>query len=94
MKNGKNFNLFVPNAPFLYPLITENRNVFCCFQGIDRERVLWERMGEKVADNQAVRGAFRTQLKLEMKTFVKIYYITFIQTLHSRVLTSEGVIKH
>ena len=30
-------NLFVPNAPFLYPLKTsENRKVFWCFQGVDK----------------------------------------------------------
>ena len=41
------FNLFVPNAPFLYPLkILENLTVldFLMFSG-GRERVHWERMG-------------------------------------------------
>ena len=31
------FNLFVPNAPFLYPLKTsENREIFLCFQGVQK----------------------------------------------------------
>ena len=31
------FNPFFPNAPFLYPMKTsENRNVFLCFQGVDK----------------------------------------------------------
>ena len=31
------FNPFVPNAPFLYPLKTsENRDVFWCFQGVEK----------------------------------------------------------
>ena len=30
-------NIFVPNAPFLYPLKTsENRKVFWCFQGLEK----------------------------------------------------------
>ena len=30
-------NLFVPNAPFLYPLkMSENRKVFGCFQGVEK----------------------------------------------------------
>ena len=32
-----NVNPFVPNAPFLYPLkISENREVFRCFQGEEK----------------------------------------------------------
>ena len=32
-----NFNSFVPNVPFLYPLKTsENRKVFWCFQGVEK----------------------------------------------------------
>ena len=32
-----NFNPFVPNAPFLYPLKTsENRKVFWCFQRVEK----------------------------------------------------------
>ena len=32
-----NFNPFVPNAPFLYPLkSSENRKVFWCFQGVEK----------------------------------------------------------
>ena len=31
------FNPFVPNAPFLYPLkASENRKVFRCFQGVEK----------------------------------------------------------
>ena len=30
-------NPYVPNAPFLYPLKTENRKVFWCFQGVEKE---------------------------------------------------------
>ena len=30
------FNPFVPNAPFLYPLKTENRKIFWCFQGVEK----------------------------------------------------------
>ena len=29
-------NPFVHNAPFLYPLKTENRKVLWCFQGVDK----------------------------------------------------------
>ena len=39
----KNFNSFVPNAPFLYPLVTsknlvksKNRKAFWCFQGVEK----------------------------------------------------------
>ena len=39
IKNTTNYlNLFFPNAPFLYPLKTsENRRVFLCFQGVEKE---------------------------------------------------------
>ena len=30
------FNTLVPNAPFLYPLKTENRTVFWCFQEVEK----------------------------------------------------------
>ena len=29
-------NPFVPNAPFPYPLKTENRKIFSCFQGVEK----------------------------------------------------------
>ena len=35
--NSKQFNRFVPNAPFLYPLNTfENLTIFWCFQGVEK----------------------------------------------------------
>ena len=38
-------NPFVPNAPFLCPLKTsENRNVFWCFQGVEKECIGKERV--------------------------------------------------
>ena len=30
------YKVFVPNAPFLYPMKTENRKVFSCFQGVEK----------------------------------------------------------
>ena len=37
-KHRSNINSFAPNAPFLYSLKTsENRKVFLCFQGIQKE---------------------------------------------------------
>ena len=36
-RNSSPFNLFVPNAPLIYPLKTsENRKVFWCFQGVEQ----------------------------------------------------------
>ena len=33
-------NQFVPNAPFQYPLrISENLQVFCCFQGVEKRYI-------------------------------------------------------
>ena len=42
LRTAETFNPFVPNAPFLYPLKTEND--FLMFSG-GRERVHRERMG-------------------------------------------------
>ena len=33
------FNPFVPNAPFLYSLQTENRKFFWCFQGVEKSEL-------------------------------------------------------
>ena len=44
------FNLFVSNAPFLYPLKTENLTVFWCFQGIEKGCIekKWVKMSETI----------------------------------------------
>ena len=39
-----NFNSFVPNTPFLYPLKISEKLSFLMFSG-DREMVYWEQMG-------------------------------------------------
>ena len=45
-------NPFAPNAPFLYPLKTENRKVFWCFQGVEKE-CIWNSWVQRWIQNPA-----------------------------------------
>ena len=68
------FNPFVPNAPFLYPLKTENPYGFLMFSG-GTERVHWERMGQFICYSIVI--ILLERLNGSFYAFLETYHVTF-----------------
>ena len=69
-------NPFVHNAPFLYPLKTsENRYVFWCFQGVEKERI-----GNKWFKDSIIEALREENSKLHQKTGKLENWISVLKT--------------
>ena len=81
------FNPFFPNAPFLYPLKTsENRKVFWCFQGVEKECIenYWVNSISFLFSYRVVFGILfaRGSWKRALTDF--LYYPLIIQNIYQR----------